>query len=205
MLGRPGFLNLVSPSKPGMPSEVPASVLPVDGELVQRVEVDAVVADPEIVEQIRLQRVRVGHQRVLVDAGLRDPLHGNRPDVAVGSCRASCSRTDRRILPRRSDRTPRITWSTFLRRLCSGSGGCYPASCPARLRRISTGAASARPGRSSTRDDVSGEELRRIACSRFPDLGVVISEKFPCRMSAVGTELNGDRLDAFRANLRRRP
>ena len=46
-------------------------------EVVQCVEVDAVVAGPKIVEQARAQRVRVGEQPVLVHAGLRDHLDRN--------------------------------------------------------------------------------------------------------------------------------
>ena len=57
----------------------------VHGEVIQRVEVDAVVPDPEVVVQVRPQRVCVGKQRVLVHAGLRDHLdrNGRRrvPDV----------------------------------------------------------------------------------------------------------------------------
>ena len=65
----------------------------VHGEVIQRVEADAVVADPEIVEQIRFQRVRVGNQRVVVDARLRYLLRLERgaADIARESCRASCS------------------------------------------------------------------------------------------------------------------
>ena len=58
---------------------------------IQRVEVDAVIADPEVVVQGRRQRVRVGDQRVLVDARLRRPGDGNRADDCCCSCRASCS------------------------------------------------------------------------------------------------------------------
>src|SRR5439155_62402 len=49
----------------------------VHGEVIQRVEVDAVVPDPEVVVQVRPQRVCVGKQRVLVHAGLRDHLDRN--------------------------------------------------------------------------------------------------------------------------------
>jgi hypothetical protein len=47
-------------------------------EVIQRVEVDAVIADAKIVVQIGPQRVRVRKQRVLVHARLRDHLDGNR-------------------------------------------------------------------------------------------------------------------------------
>ena len=49
----------------------------VHGEVIQRVEIDAVVADPEIVEQRRRQRVRVRDQRVLVDARLMTAPRGS--------------------------------------------------------------------------------------------------------------------------------
>ncbi len=54
-------------------------------EGIQGVEIDPVIADPEVVVQVRPQRVRIGEQRVLVDTGLRDHLDRNRrwrnPDV----------------------------------------------------------------------------------------------------------------------------
>ncbi len=51
----------------------PAVVLPADGEVVQRIEVDAVVADAEVVEQRRRDRLLVRHERVLVLARLVEP------------------------------------------------------------------------------------------------------------------------------------
>src|SRR6185295_2041782 len=50
------------------------SCLAVHREWIQRVEIDAVVTDAEIVEERRPQRVRVRHHRVLVDARLIDGL-----------------------------------------------------------------------------------------------------------------------------------
>ena len=85
MLGRPGLLYLTSPSKPGMPSAGPGVGRPAHRERIHGVEVDAVIADPEVVEQVRPQRVGVGEQPVLVDARLRDRRDRNRgvEDVAV--------------------------------------------------------------------------------------------------------------------------
>ena len=48
-----------------------------DIEGIHGIEVDAVIADPEVVEQVRPQRVRVRKQPVLVDARLRDRRHGD--------------------------------------------------------------------------------------------------------------------------------
>ena len=77
MLGRPGLLYLMSPSKPGMPRTAGVR-LPAHVERIHGVEVDPVIADPEIVVQVRPQRVRVGEQPVLVHARLGHPGDGNR-------------------------------------------------------------------------------------------------------------------------------
>src|SRR5262249_32674320 len=57
---------------PRNPQRRPGALLVVDRELVQRVEVQPMVADTEVVDQRWRQRVGVGDERVLVYSRLRD-------------------------------------------------------------------------------------------------------------------------------------
>ena len=66
-----------------MPSAVPAPCWSLTEKLIQRVEVEAVVADAKIVEQVRLQRVGIGEERVLVHPRLRHAGRRNRPDRRI--------------------------------------------------------------------------------------------------------------------------
>ena len=81
--------------------------VPLTANGVQRVEVDAVIADAEVVVQVRRQRVGVGDQRVLVDARLRHRGRRDRgvedvaaeavvPVVAERSAGSCCRGSDRR-------------------------------------------------------------------------------------------------------------
>ena len=57
MVGMPGLLNRVSASKPGNAEVRAGRGEIVDRERVQRVEVDTVVADPEVIVEVRFQRM----------------------------------------------------------------------------------------------------------------------------------------------------
>ena len=103
----------------------------VDREGIERVEVHPVVADPEVVEQVRLQRVGIPAEPVVVDARLR---HRGRRDRGVEDVAAEA------VVPVVADVQPDLVadvlidaarnWSTLS---VFGLGPCQLFATPVRL------------------------------------------------------------------------